>query len=273
MAVDKISNIQTKGLIRFSYLAKNGFVLSKQGLEEARSVLYDPARLDRRFRLFETLTLPSLAVQDDPDFALAVLIGSDFPDTARARLEDLLRDFKAAKIVAMPPRVHIKAVVDAYEALPTRHSATHIATFRLDDDDAMHRGATARIKALASALLAVRTTDKPFAIAFNRGFYFDPDNADAPLQEVYERHPLGVGMAVVAGRADRANVFRRNHRNVAQFYDTYTEVDLPMFVRSVHGDNDSGAQNSGRAGKMAPGRMRRIVRDDFGINLRDLEAL
>lgn len=266
-------NIQTKGLIRFSYLAENGFVLTKRGLDEVRATLYDPARLERRFRLFETLALPSLVGQVDQDFQLAVLIGEDFPDVARVRLEGLLSGLPNVHIVAKPPQIHIKAVVEAFEALPTREDATHIATFRLDDDDAMHRNTTARIRTIAQTLLPIRDAEKPFAIAFNRGFYFDAGDAETPLREVYERHPLGVGMAVVARRDDRANVFRRNHRNVAQFYDTYTEVDHPMFLRSVHADNDSEAKSSGREGTMAPRRIRRLLREDFGIDPDALKAL
>ena len=85
--MDTPNKLQIKGLIRFSYLSENGFAKSEQGMTEMREMLYDPARLDRRFALFERLALHSLALQDDQDFKVAVLIGDSFPDAARARLE------------------------------------------------------------------------------------------------------------------------------------------------------------------------------------------
>lgn len=264
--------IQIKALIRFSYLSENGFANSAQGPEAVRALLYDRARLERRFAYFERLALHSLAIQDDPDFSVAVLIGVDFPTWARARLEDLLRDFRQARIVALPPMVHIQAVKQAYAALPEDASASHTATLRLDDDDAMHCQTTARVRQLGQAMLAVRETPRPFVIGFNRGFYFDPQ-ADQPITERFERTPLGVGLSLIAKKGDEATVFRRNHRQLTEYYDCYTEVTRPMFIRSVHQDNDSTASPTGRRGQLRPAGIRRTLREGFDLTLEMLEGL
>ena len=232
-------SVDIKGLVRFSYLTRGGFNLSKQGLDAARAVLYDPARLDRRFRFFETWALPSLTNQTDQNFQTGILITDDFPDAARARLETLVTGIDNVHMVVRPPMEHIQACKAGFEALPEREDVSHVATFRLDDDDAMHRETIARIRDIANRLLALREGDKPMCIAFNRGFYLDVNNEETPVTEVYERAPLGVGMAVVAPKGAHVTVFRRNHRHIAQYYDTYTEVQRPMFLRSVHDDNDS----------------------------------
>ena len=70
---------QIKGLMRFSYLSENGFAKSTDDLDARRAVLYEPARLERRFRLFERLAFHTMALQDDTDFSCAVLIGDCFP--------------------------------------------------------------------------------------------------------------------------------------------------------------------------------------------------
>lgn len=264
--------VQIKGLLRFSYLSENGFAKSTQGMAGMRDMLYEPARLARRFALFERLALHSLKLQEDQDFRVAILIGEDFPAQARARLEELLNGFEAAQLVALPPMKHIQAVKAAYDALPDDPQASHIATFRQDDDDAMHRDTIGRVRKVGTHLLALRETPDPFVIAFNRGLYLDAE-ADPPVTEWYERSPLGIGLAMVAEKGDAATVFRRNHRQFMQYYDCYTEVSQPMWIRSVHQDNDSSAQPTGRAGTLKPVGIRKCLRRGFGLNLDMLKAL
>ncbi|MFK7838204.1 MAG: glycosyltransferase [Sulfitobacter sp.] len=263
--------VQIKGLIRFSYLSENGFAKSMDDLNAMRALLYAPERLERRFKLFERLAFHTMALQDDTDFTCAVLIGECFPDAWRTRLEDMIADFSPLRIVSLPPMIHIQAVKTAYSALPDQEGATHIATFRQDDDDGMHRQTTARIRAVAQNLLQIREDKKPFVIAFNRGLYLDPA-ADTPVTEWYERAPLGIGLAMVTKVGDHATVFRRNHRHLTQYYDCYTEVGRPMWIRSVHQDNDSSAQPSGRAGHMRPRGIKRLLWDGFGLTHEMLEG-
>ena len=59
--------VQIKGLVRFSYLSEGGFAMSDQGQDAVRDILYDPARLDRRFHMFENLALHSIKRQKNPN--------------------------------------------------------------------------------------------------------------------------------------------------------------------------------------------------------------
>lgn len=264
--------VQIKGLIRFSYLSESGFSISAKGMDAVRETLYDRERLERRFTLFERLALPTVSFQDDVDFACAVLIGDSFPDWARARLEGLVASFKPLQIVSLPPMVHIQAVKQAYHALPDDPEASHVATFRQDDDDAMHRETTARIRSLGDALLTTRQDTKPFIISFNRGLYLD-HGAERPITEWYERAPLGIGLAMVAPKESHATVFRRNHRNLVEYYDCYTEIAKPMWIRTVHQDNDSSAMPMGRKGALRPRGVKRVLADGFGLTPEMLEGL
>ena len=257
--------LQIKGLVRFSYPSVGGFAISSVGPEKLKETLYDPARLERRFRLFEHLALHSLALQDEDDFRVGILVGDSFPAAARDRLAGLIADFPQAQIISLPEMGHIQAINAAYAALTDDPEATHTATFRLDDDDAMHRSTTRRIAELAGALTAARDPARPLALAFNRGFYWDAANAQEPLTERYENTPLGVGLALVAPVADTTNVFRRNHRKLGQFYDCYTEVERPMFIRSVHQDNDSAAKATGRQGTLTARGIAKHLRSGFAM--------
>ena len=268
----KKHKLQIKGLLRFSYLSENGFAKSSQGLEKTRQMLYDKARLKRRFALFKRLALHSLKLQDDQNFKVAILVGEDFPRSARARLERLIDGFEPAELVALPPMAHIQAVKAAYDALPDDPEATHIATFRQDDDDAMHRTTISRVREIGTYMLGLRQTPDPFVIAFNRGLYLDAD-AEVPVTEWYERSPLGIGLAMVAEKRDPTTVFRRNHRQFMQYYDCYSEVTEPMWIRSVHQDNDSTAKPTGRAGHLKPPGIRKCLRQGFRLNHATLAQL
>jgi hypothetical protein len=257
--------LQIKGLVRFSYPSVGGFAISSVGPEKLEETLYDADRLERRFRLFEHLALHSLALQDEDDFRVGILIGDSFPAAARDRLAALVDDFPQARIIVLPAMGHIQAVNAAFAAMTDNPDATHTATFRLDDDDAMHRTTTRRIAELAPVLTAARDPKRPLAIAFNRGLYWDVGDAKEPLTERYENTPLGVGLALVTPVSETTNVFRRNHRKLGQFYDCYTEVDRPMFIRSVHQDNDSAAKATGRKGTMTRRAIAKHLRSGFGM--------
>ena len=74
-------------------------------------------------------------------------------------------------------------------------------------------------------------------------------------------------------KGDHATVFRRNHRNLMEYYDCYSEVARPMWIRSVHADNDSTAQPQGRAGALRPRGVRRVLADGFGLTPEMLDDL
>lgn len=259
-----MQSVQIKGLVRFSYVSENGFYVARHGIEQARQYLYAPERLDLRFRFFERVCLPTLRFQTDRDFDIGVLVGHCLPDAARARLDDLLRDVTGARIISKPPLPHFQAAKEAFDELPGRPESTHTATIRLDDDDGLHKTAVARIRALAKQMLAARDSAAPFVIAFNRGIYVYMRNP-LKLEERFERNPLSVGTTLVAPKSRPLNVFKRNHRRLAEFFDTYTDVARPMFVRSVHEDNLSGANAKGRLGTMAESDLVAMMERDFGL--------
>ncbi|WP_236640739.1 glycosyltransferase, partial [Sulfitobacter sp. HI0023] len=84
--------MQAIGLCRFSYPAIGGFQVGHESMADRIAYLYAEERLEERFRLFETVALPCLRAQTDPDFELIVVIGDSLPAPARARLEALLED-------------------------------------------------------------------------------------------------------------------------------------------------------------------------------------
>lgn len=262
--------LQIKGLIRFSYLTEGGFAISEQGEEIARKTIYDPDRLLRRFALFENLTLRSLKLQTNQAFQIGVLIGDDFPRDAAHHLATLLADVPQARIIRLPRMVHYRATRIAFEKMGDDPEATHSATLRLDDDDAIHKDWMAHIARLAPVLNGARGHDGPLVIAPNRGFYFDLANPQNPVSEWYEKQPISVGATLVARRDVRENIYLRNHRKLAEFYDCFSSVTEPMFLRSVHEDNDSHARSSGHQGKMKATEIEKQLHTGFGLSFENL---
>lgn len=266
-------NVQIKGLIRFSYLSEGGYALSSKSTEEIAAILYDPDRLARRFMHFERLALHSIKLQREADFKVGILIGDTLPTEARVHLKRLVADVPQIQIISLPQLPMPHAVRRAFDAMGDVADATHTATFRLDDDDAMHRLTTDRIAKLSSALLTIRNANNPFGIAFNRGFYLDVTKPKKIITEWYEKTPLGIGLALVAPIGSTLNVFRRNHRKLGEYFDLHTEIGRPMYIRSVHEDNDSTAKPTGRKGELPPEEIKRMLWRGFGLTLDELKDL
>lgn len=263
-----------KGVIRFSYPADGGFAQDHTSEIDHEAFLYDGERLKRRFHLFEALTLPSLRSQTDKDFSVAVLVGENLPDWARQRLEEGISDIPQARIIPLPRMAHYPATRAALEALPDAANATHVAGFRLDDDDAMHKDTVARIREIAHSVAPVTAPDKPFAIGFNRGAFLTLNNAGNRIEVVGERAPIGIGLTLVVPIDQRCNIFRRNHRLLHQFYDCFTDANRLMFIRSVHEDNDSGAVNTGAPDKkISEADLAAQIEEGFGLSLAQLKGL
>lgn len=267
------SVVQVKIVIRFSYPSIGGFATAAMNRRDMLAQLYDPERLERRFALFETLTLPSLQAQSDVDFQTCILIGEDLPDPYFDRLRHGVRDLRGCRILVMPPRDHYRAVTKGFGYLPNREAATHTATVRMDDDDAIHADTVGRIRKVSERMLEIRDPASPFVVGFNRGYFLELSQDTAQLSEVFETTPLGIGLALVAPVGDKVNIYRRNHRKLPRFFDCYTELARPMFIRTVHQDNDSGAYASGGRHDVPRRDVDDLLRSEFGVDPSLLDQL
>ncbi|WP_166417994.1 glycosyltransferase [Cochlodiniinecator piscidefendens] len=257
---------QVIGLIRFSYPARTGFRIEHETDEDRETFLFDRERLERRFHLLETLTIPSLIAQEDQEFSLVVLTGDNLPDWAKERLEKSITGLHDARIVYEWPRLHQIAIRRAFDAIKIPW-ATHFTTFRLDDDDAVAKSFTRRTKATASMLIEHERCEAPVVIGYNKGFYLNIMDGDNDIYDVSEKTPLGIGLSLLAPADYEQNIYVRNHRMLPAYFDTYTVADTPMFIRSVHGDNDSTSFMSGKERTMSRGEINLLLMTEFGFGL------
>ena len=264
--------IKTIGLLRFSVLTPTYYHQTFKTLDKIAAHIFDPERLALRFHIFENLCLPSLVRQTDPDFDAVVLTAESLPAEAMERLQDMLDPLPNIHLRAVGTDNHYQLIKGGYDA-HTPEDCTHRIMFRLDDDDAVDLDFVARTKARAAGLMAMQNPDEPTIIAYNRGFYVSRSEDGNEVFDAVERAPLSTGTALVAPVMHATNPYRYVHRKFAQHYSTYSDISVPAFVRTIHGDNKSTPTQMGITHKMRPKHIDAALQSGFGTNLRKLKRL
>ncbi|MFN3954070.1 MAG: putative rhamnosyl transferase [Pararhodobacter sp.] len=226
------------GLCRFSYPAIGGFQITHDDAAERARYLYEPARLEARFRFFEHVTLPCLRAQTDPDFTFLVVTGDDLPLWARERLYDLLSDLPQAVIRAHAPGPHRTVMQQAINRL-RGDSSQPCLQFRLDDDDAVNLRFVERLRRVAGDAGALAARHRFLAIDFNHGHLLCPGPEGLRAAAV-KRAYWAPALAMLARPGERLTVMNFNHARIWQHMPTLTRTDPDMFVRGVSPMNDSG---------------------------------
>lgn len=263
---------QIVGLMRFSYVAKNGFQKSFDSEAETAAFLYDRSRLERRFYWWEKLCLPSLQSQIDPGFTFVVVTGEDMPQWAIDRLREGLDTLEDARLVIFPPKPHYNAMKQALREVK-RDGATWRTTFRIDDDDAVDKYYISRLGVVAEDAHHLGGGE-PVALAFNRGFYVRQTwEGENEVFDAVERTPLSVGSALVAPMGSGENIYARNHRYLPQYFTTLSDAAVPTYIRAIHRDNDSDPFVHGRSKEMEQAEITQMLAENFAVTLEQLKAL
>ena len=259
--------VQVIGLCRFSYPALGGFQRQHDSPETRARYLYSPERLEERFRLFETITLPGIRGQTDPDFIFLVVIGQDFPQ--RDRLEALLADVPQTVIRAYPPRPHREVMREAINTLRDPDAALSLQ-FRLDDDDAVNLCFVARLKRAARECRGLLLRNPKSVIDFTHGHLIRPTPRGIEAEAVVRLGWPAVAMAFPAN--NRMSVMNFGHHNVWREAPTILLNDPDMYLRGWHPHNDSNLQpRNGMRLLDAAGEAR--FKDAFGVDAERVRAL
>jgi len=259
--------VQVIGLCRFSYPALGGFQRQHASPDERARYLYAPERLEERFQLFETITLPGIRAQTDPDFTFLVVIGEDFPQ--RDRLGALLDDVPQAVIRAYPPRPHREVMREAINTLRDPDAALSLQ-FRLDDDDGVNIRFVARLKRVARDCQGLLLRHPKSVIDFAHGHLIRPTAKGIEAESVVALGWPAVAMAFPRG--NKMSVMNFGHHKVWREAPTILLNDPDMYVRGWHPFNDSNFHGGeGLALLDAAGEVRFL--DAFGIDSARVRAL
>ena len=257
--------MQVIGLCRFSWPGEGGFQVEHPTLADRIAYLYDPSRLAARLAWFEAIALPGLIGQTDPDFTFLVVIGDSLPDPWRARLEDLLRSFPQAQIVALPPGPHRKTMQAALNAAKIDPAAPCLQ-FRHDDDDAVAVDFVERLRHAAANCAGLLAKNRLVAFDFNKGYGVHASPEGLSAAEI--RLPLygvALGMAVQGG-VERS-IMNFAHKKLGQFMPVVSFADSPMFLRGYSDMNDSRQKPGTKPVHLDPldDGTARILRDRFRV--------
>ncbi|SER09503.1 Putative rhamnosyl transferase [Thalassovita taeanensis] len=231
--------LQVVGITRFSYPANiEAFNHSASTLQELQEVLYAHERLDQRIHLFEQITLPAIRGQSDKDFALAILIGENLPSKYQEKLEALTGDIQQVHLVRKPEGSGHKEI--CLEILTSMRDAQSdlIAEFRLDDDDAVAVDFVERTRTIAMEIWPLVRSQKRVELDFCRGFLLDVKGPRATAREIVVPHwtPAQVYFCLPNSPL---SIMSYRHTRFWTGNTSLSEAKPIMFVRGVHGDNDS----------------------------------
>lgn len=258
--------MQVIGLCRFSYPAVGGFQVDFDSFERKIDYLYAPARMNARFATFETMTLPPLRAQTDPDFTFVVVIGDNLPIPYRTRLESLLQDMPQAVIQAHPPLPHRQIMKQIINAARVDSQASCLQ-FRMDDDDAVAVDFVARLRQAAGDLTSLALREPLIAIDFNRGLVVRPGPKGVAAQEtVTPYQTAGLGMMVAPN--SRQTIMNFAHHKLAEHMPTITFTDTVMMLRGHNDHNDSRQGPSAKAPKLTlmDSKAEAVLRQRFTID-------
>jgi len=259
---------QIIGVCRFSYLGEGGFRTQRDGFEKAAERLYDIPRMVKRFALFENICLPSLAAQTDPDFRLIALIGDTMPYRWRKRLKGLMEQYPFLEMCTLEAAGPLNSTRRAFRR-GWNHKAAYITGFRIDDDDAVASDYIARTREIADQLLTIGWADAetPAAICFHRGIYWDMARPEEEqFWDYSEKEPLGLASAMITTPEGQHNIYRWNHRRLASNCRCWIDPHDYMFVRTLHGHNDSDRSIPPDARALPAWRAKKEFRERFGLN-------
>ncbi|MBN8186821.1 hypothetical protein JF540_08985 [Salipiger thiooxidans] len=228
--------MQVVGFCRFSYPAEGGFQVEHDDIATREAYLYSAARMDERFRHFETICLPGLRAQTDTDFTFLILVGTSLPVELRARLEALVDDFPQARIVARPPAPHRAVCQEVINE--ARDMAAPCLQFRHDDDDAVAVDFVATLREAARDVTSLMGKHRLMGFDWNRGFIARPD-AEGILAEETVTPFCGVAQAMAVQPGVRQTIMNFGHNKILRLMPTVTFTDRPMYVRGHNDHNDS----------------------------------
>ncbi len=224
---------------RFSFLGHSGWKIPAENRE---AILFDPARLNSRLRLFERITLASLRAQTDQRFHHYVLTSDRLPDWAMQRLHEITAAAYPADrfaISASPPGNARKYLRNFMAGGSFGENVVQIV---LDDDDGLASDFMATVGDLLAGAAAENrlAADKlPFFLSFSRGIGLVFSDVGAKPQAYMHRYPyINLGLTMV-GPAQGMNILAIDHLHTPKRAGCVPEGGRQMFVRSVHGFNDS----------------------------------
>ena len=250
MPAPPLSDAPILVVTRFAFLGASGW---KSETSKNAELLFEPDRLRVRLELFRSIALPSLVAQTDQAFRHMVLTSTRLPDWARSELEAACAaaygDPGRYDVVAERPGPARRAL-RLY--LERAYQDPVVAQMVLDDDDGLACDFVAAVRAQLAdqdALAQPRAQNAPAFVSFADGYgiVLDLTAAGETTARLYRhRYPfINCGLTLVGRRFDK-NILGIAHRKEPPKAGAVSITGKRMFVRGLHGTNDSRVAPTGR---------------------------
>jgi hypothetical protein len=264
--------LQMLGLCRFSYVGLRGYQVEHASVEERRAYLYAPERLARRWLWFTEVALPGWRAQTDPDFTLVVMTGPDLPEPYLSNLRALAAEMPQLRLELVPPMERHLAACRAAVAPHLDADADVIGHFRHDDDDAVALDYVARTRADFGRIAPLWQEEGKLSLDYARGLMLKMDGG---RMEITPRlcHNMGVALTIFLRPDAAETALSFDHSKLAQWMPGVSINRPLMFIRSIHGDSDSGAMGPGTPWQIEPGPEGRLLHERFGLKRGALKDL
>ncbi len=223
--------MKVMGFCRFSWFGISDTGRSIQTEDDAMRILYDPIRLATRFHLFENLCAPALRHQTDPDFEFVVITSPEMPEQFRTRLERIVAAVPQMRLVVTNKR-DIGAVMKPLVLEGTAGGTQPLASFRLDDDDAVSVNYIARLRGIA------RRMEPGELITFPSGIYAFQHPDGARFGD-WNKPFVAAGLVRMNGPGAMQDVFRMQHLKEAERRNFFTDPKFFAYMVTSHGHNIS----------------------------------
>lgn len=223
-------NADLRGHCRFSFVGLSDTGREIVTPEAAFGKLWHPARMAVRFHLMETILLPAIRAQTDPDFRFLITTSTLMPDPFQDRLDRVTAGIPQLRILRSAERDIHRALRPAMAEASGGGSAPSVH-FRVDDDDAVSVDYVARLR------VAARRVDPGGMVTF-------PTGVIGFLHEGVARHvtfhkpSIAIGLALVVPPGGR-NPFHIQHAAHASRVPSFTDPTFPAYHYTLHSANNT----------------------------------
>ena len=236
---------------RFSFIGNSGW---KIPMADREAILFDPARLNMRLWLFERITVASLLAQSDQSFHHYILTSDHLPEWALDRLTVICRRAYAPDRYTIDRQPIGNARKFLRQFMVAKQLGDLVVQIVLDDDDGL---ASNFVACMAEQLTAAgdRLTPEqlPFFLSFSKGYGLVFSDEGRTPEVFQHRYPyINLGLTMVDAPS-APNILAINHLAAPTKAGCQPIGGAPMFVRSVHGFNDSRVAQTERWKPVAGG--------------------
>jgi len=217
-------------IIRFS------LAFAKGNLQKMVYTLNDD-RLEKRFKLFENICLPSLTNQIKKDNVTVIInITDNMPEKWKNKLYELIDDHEFIQIQEFDHKINENlrtCLHNKYLEKYIKPETKIIATSRLDDDDAFTKNFTDII----SNYMKLNYINH--VITLNKGYYFNPINKKC---SIVNRSLLAIGLTLI----QYVNKYQKFPYGIYSHQHSHwnnltkcISINNVKYIRTVHDTNNS----------------------------------